>query len=534
MSITCWGGRSCQKTVVFYAIGVSIMMFMKFLLLLFCVLVFSGCGAAFDYAVISGGVEHEQERMFLESLFADNEEIAALKLKLIDDGGSGVKPNVFIDIFSYWEKDAPFGDTLVSRKAFVPRGNPLNGRTNTGFAVCINGYETIVRPEEIAPPFTALRVDGFALGDAGYPLVRAAGIRIRLAEDRKPSGKLIEKMESLSAVLESVDKPLALPVPEPLWIASGGDLMLGRGASEILLEEGAAGIFGKTANMLAEADLSLVNLEGVLSDGGEKIAKSFNFRFVPETAPALRDAGIDAVLHANNHVYDYGGTAFLDSLSRLGKAGIGVPGAGNNDEAAAAPFVCRLGDENVRVFGIASFPRERNGWDGLSAAAAPNRPGMNHAGSGGAEKLKANMSADADTSFDIILFHGGAEWSTMPDASTRELYTGLVKAGADLVIGTHPHIVQGFEWVEGKPVFWSLGNYVFSGMEDTGGGDEGLFLRLGFLNGRLLYLEPFALTLNRARTEIAAPEKLSTFYARSKELRDRENISSQLLDPPPV
>jgi poly-gamma-glutamate synthesis protein (capsule biosynthesis protein) len=326
----------------------------------------------------------------------------------------------------------------------------------------------------------------------------------------------------LRAVLEAVPKPLIRPLPEPLWIVAGGDLMLGRGASDILLREGPPGIFGATAEMIASADLALVNLEGVLSRRGEKVKKSFNFRFAPEAAPALREAGIDAVLHANNHVYDYGEDAFLDSLSWLEQAGIGVAGAGLDDDAAAAPFVWTRAPAVVRVFGIASFPREGNGWDGVSAAAGPGRPGRLHARRGGVEKLKTHLAAKgAGTAppLDVILFHGGHEWSTAPDRSTRELYTGLVAAGADLVIGSHPHVVQGFEWVRGKPVFWSLGNYVFGGMDNTPGGEEGLFIRLGYWENRLLYLEPFALRLSHTRTDISPPEKLETFYRLSRELQ---------------
>ncbi len=497
---------------------------MKFFILLFCVLLFSECGARvdyYDYVVINSGAECEQERIFLESLFTDNEHIAALELKLLDYEDSKGSAKIYLDISSSWEKNPERGDILVSRIAFVPREDPLNGRVDTSFTACVNGDETLVPPEEIIPPFTALKIDGLALGDKGYPLVRTANIRIEFAEGARPSTRLLEKADALHYILRSADKPLVVPISRPIWIAAGGDTMLGRGASEILLEEGPAGIFGGTAEMLAETDLSFVNLEGAVSNTGKRTVKSFNFRFVPETASALRNAGIDAVLFANNHVYDYGEAAFLDSLSHLDKAGIAVLGAGNNDEEASKPFIYRRGNESVRVFGIASFPRERNGWDGVSAAAAPERPGMLHSGNGGDEKLKAQLNADNDASLDIVLFHGGTEWSTAPDAAARGLYTDLVKAGADLVIGSHPHIVQGFEWVEGKPVFWSLGNYVFGGMEDTGGGDEGLFIRLGFLNNRLLYFEPFALTLNHTRTEIAASEKLSTFYERSKALQDR-------------
>jgi poly-gamma-glutamate synthesis protein (capsule biosynthesis protein) len=129
------------------------------------------------------------------------------------------------------------------------------------------------------------------------------------------------------------------------------------------------------------------------------------------------------------------------------------------------------------------------------------------------DKLKEGFSASA---LDMVFFHGGNEWTTAPDARTRALYTDLLKAGADIIIGSHPHIVQGFEWIEGKPVFWSLGNFVFAGMENTGGGDEGLFIRLGFWGTKLIYIEPYPLALSGPRTKIAPMEGLKDFYARSR------------------
>jgi poly-gamma-glutamate synthesis protein (capsule biosynthesis protein) len=143
---------------------------------------------------------------------------------------------------------------------------------------------------------------------------------------------------------------------------------------------------------------------------------------------------------------------------------------------------------------------------------------MLHSGRGGIEKLKSRFSP-GDDEINIVVFHGGTEWSTSPDTATRTMYTDLIRAGADLVIGSHPHVVQGFEWVLGKPVFWSLGNYVFGGMENTDGGEEGLFIRLAYLRDRLIYLEPYALTLTYTWTEIAPPARLKTFYDRTKQLR---------------
>jgi len=485
---------------------------------------FGACASSFDYVQITGYSEHEQERVFIETLYRENAgfETHKLRLRTAEDESDDTPPaSLYIDIVSSWEYQGNYGDIIISRTFHAPRANPLTARTNTSLTACLDGKEDIVPVTELMPPFTALRVDNRALGDQDYPLVRITGIRIRMSEtaENENSGKhLDKKIRFITKALEDAPKTLLSPPPQPLWITAGGDLMLDRGASEILFEQGPAGIFGESAAMLESSDLALVNLEGVISTQGEKTPKSFNFRFVPEVAPALKNAGIDAVLHANNHVFDYGEIAFLDSLSWLAKAGIGIAGAGRDDEEASDPAVFQRGDVECRVFGLASFPRERNGWDGASAAAGPEQPGMLHAEKGGKEKIIGKLSSDKGAVLDIVLFHGGVEWSIRPDAETRKLYTDLISAGADLVIGSHPHVVQGFEWVQGKPVFWSLGNYVFGGMGNTTGGEEGLFIRLGFLDGRLLYMEPFALTLIHTRTIVAPPEKLETFYRRSREL----------------
>jgi poly-gamma-glutamate synthesis protein (capsule biosynthesis protein) len=294
--------------------------------------------------------------------------------------------------------------------------------------------------------------------------------------------------------------------------------MLGRGAERILFGEGAGGLFGAAEDLLRNADLTLVNLEGAVTSRGTRTEKAFNFRFSPAVAALLREAGIDAVLLANNHAFDWGTEGFLDTLDHLEKAGIGVLGAGRDEDAAGQPFIFRKGSARARVFGLASYPVERSGWDGRSVAAGKNRPGMLHTGRGGAAAIKVGLAGGTSGDLLVVLFHGGDEWSSRPNRATRELCRDLVLAGADLIIGSHPHIVQGFEWVEDKPVFWSLGNFVFAGMENSGGGDKGLCVRLGFWGKRLMYLEPFPLDLTGPRTDIAPLEELEGFYALSREL----------------
>jgi poly-gamma-glutamate synthesis protein (capsule biosynthesis protein) len=494
------------------------------------------------YEDISAGTAGERsgaETAFLLSLLGEEAlRDAGLNMAAVDtvpdEAEDGTRAaGVSIELASYWGE--PSEGVLISRVWYVPASDPLERRVETSLDACISGSEDLIPLRDLAPPLVALKVDGLSAGEENYPLVRTVSYRVRQeipgADDRDSRGKRIgagalkrireriaAKAADLETFLAEAPKPLIEERPRIFWVCSGGDLMLDRGAAEILLEDGPEGIFGETAAFILEADLALVNLEGAVSGRGVKTPKSFNFRFDPHIVPALKDAGIDAVLLANNHSFDYGETAFLDTLLNLKDGEIGILGAGLNDDEASTPFLFENEAGRARCFGIASFPREWNGWDGLSVAAQSGKAGILHAGKGGGEKIKARFSADDET-LDIVLFHGGVEWSTSPSGFTREVYTDLAEAGADLIIGSHPHIVQGFEWVAGKPVFWSLGNYVFGGMENTDGGEEGLFIRAGFYGKSLVYLEPYALSLTHAKTSTAPAENLETFYIRSAELR---------------
>lgn len=434
-----------------------------------------------------------------------------------------ISPDIYIDFYTSWEYEGRYGDIPIGKIFFVPQADPLARRKDTSLAACIRGEETLIPIQYLKSPFVALTVDGCSLGDPAYPLVKVLGVCIRSADVSQKyadkAARLAGKIQMLQACLLAQLTPLIEQPPEICWIAAAGDMMLDRGASEILVKEGPQGILGGTAAFCADADITLMNLEGPVSSRGTKARKSYTFRFDPQVAPLLRDAGIDGVLLANNHAFDYGLEAFLDSLNHLTANRIPCLGAGLDIEDASRPLRFSKGTTSVRAFGVASFPREKNGWDGLAVAAGADTPGILHAGKGGGEQLKRRFAQDG--ALDILLFHGGEEWSTSPTAETRELYTNLIRSGADMIIGSHPHVVQGFEWVLGKPVFWSLGNYVFGGMDHTAGGEEGLFIRLGFRGNTLVYFEPYALRLSHTRTDLAPEENLDAFYRRSLALRDR-------------
>ena len=491
-------------------------------LLGFCALLLFSCRTItpLDGVMIHSGKEFAAEHKFLVHLFSQPNFQNTLGLRLISEKTkASASPALIVEFAASWTR--PEG-IPVSKTWFVPRGDPLDGRTGTSLAACLAGTETLVTIGEIAPPYTGLLVDGLCVTDEKYPLVRYVSIRIREAQSEgEKNPRLLEKISALEKTLAETHKPLMRDAPSVVWICAAGDLMLGRGAGDILIKEGVGGIFGKTADYFMRSDLNMLNLEGAISSSGARVMKSYNFRFDPLTVPPLKAGGINAALLANNHAFDFGEAAFLDTLKHLEEHGIAVLGAGRNINAAAAPFVYKKDHFEVRVFGIASYPTESSGWNGVLVTASAEKAGMLF-GQVGADRLKKNL-VRKDGVLNVVFFHGGNEWTWEPDANTRNFYTELAQSGADLIIGSHPHTVQGFEWLEGTPVFWSLGNYVFAGMDETDGGEEGLLIRLGYSGKTLVYFEPVPVQLKGPRSDLGPAEQLKRFFSLSREIKMRYN-----------
>ncbi|MDR2553183.1 MAG: CapA family protein [Treponema sp.] len=526
------------------------------------------CGAGVDLVLDYEGIP-EPDRTFLALALTD-QKLRSLGIRRVPEITAGTPSILRAEYLSFWTSwedsgdpdssqpgrplDFPSGsvETFIplSRTCMVPRAEI--GEEKTGLTLDEAYGAGLVPLAELAPPYLALKVDGMDVEDPAYPLVLLGGLKLAYVsengQDEKELARIGKKYEALERLAAEFPRgSLASPWdarPRLYRIAAGGDAVLSRGVPALLFtgydgtagDDGVAGyrkgeiyyprpgsaeeVLGGTASLVQGADLSLLNLEGVITSRGEKTGKTYTFRFDPRSASFLRAAGFDAVLLANNHAFDFGLTGFLDSLEYLEAAGVAILGAGRNQAAAAAPFLAGYPGLAVQVFGLASFKAERNGWDGLSAAADENRAGLLHAGRGGAELIQGRLRKDRGI-LDIVFFHGGEEYTDRPDGPTRALYTELIMAGADLVIGTHPHVEQGFEWVLGKPVLWSLGDYIFDEMDDTPGGNMGILVVLSYAGDRLLYLEPHPLFMRGPRTEIAPKKQLERFYRLSQELAER-------------
>lgn len=251
---------------------------------------------------------------------------------------------------------------------------------------------------------------------------------------------------------------IADTAPLHIRIAFTGDVLLyGRVAKT--LDEGGhdAVIEPELAEFLAEADLTFVNLEMSVSERGQPMEdKQFTFRGKPGHLSLLADAmGVDAVSLANNHSLDYGMDAFLDTMSYLTEAGIGFSGAGLNLAEAREPRVAEVQGRSVALLGASRVIPVTN-WN-----AADDRPGMLTTYDP-ANLNEAIAKAKREHDYVAVFVHWGKEGATEPEDYQIKLARGYIDAGADAVIGSHPHVLQGFEIYKGKPIAYSLGNFIFT------------------------------------------------------------------------
>jgi hypothetical protein len=344
-----------------------------------------------------------------------------------------------------------------------------------------SGAIRVLPLEQVILPEVAVPVEGLFPGDPGYPLESILSIGIR-GDD----GRLRRWLESL---------PSAARPGRIRWIDAVGDLMPARGVDADL--RGPAGlqrVFGDTLPVLQGADLLLGNLEAAATSEGAPWKKTYTFRFDPRALASLASAGFGYFSLTNNHTFDFGKAGFIGTLEALDQARIATSGAGADLEEAKRPAELMVGDTRIRVLSFGDYPVDRTGFDGRVTARASGRsPGVLWLDD---EGLAAAAAAFDTGAFNIAMVHGGVEWSVVPTAEQRRAYTALVRAGADLVIGSHPHVLQALEAADGKLIAYSLGNFLFPGMEGTPGGQSSVILKVGILGRRIVALQPVPVKLD--------------------------------------
>ena len=205
---------------------------------------------------------------------------------------------------------------------------------------------------------------------------------------------------------------------------------------------------------LASADLAVVNSEMVISDRGTAVDKTYVFRAPPSAARRMASAGIDVANLANNHARDYGPVALMDTVELLETAGVVALGAGANDAEAFRHRVLDAGEAATVAFvGVSMIVP----WD---FTAGPDHPGI--ASRWNSPRVLATVQ-HATTEADVVIavVHWGIERDPCPSVDQRSFARELLDAGADAVIGHHPHVLQPVEFADGRLIAYSLGNFVW-------------------------------------------------------------------------
>ena len=233
-----------------------------------------------------------------------------------------------------------------------------------------------------------------------------------------------------------------------------GDIMVAERPGELI----ARGVdpFQPFAPLLASHDLRIGNLECVVATGGTALAKPYTFRADPGVLPVLK-RHFDAMSLANNHSGDFGKAAFAEQLDLMRGAGLAGFGGGRNATEAHAPLVVERNGLRIALLGYLEFkPR--------SFEADATRPGV--AWSGEDEQVIEDIVAARTVHHaDIVIpfMHWGWEEEAQPSPRLRAFARRMIDAGADMVVGGHPHVTQGAEVYRGKPIVYSLGNFLFNG-----------------------------------------------------------------------
>lgn len=239
-------------------------------------------------------------------------------------------------------------------------------------------------------------------------------------------------------------------------LSFGGDVIFAGKVGELLEKKGYDYPYVHIHELFKKDDLSIINLETPVTEGGTGAAnKQFVFKSPPKALNAMKDAGIDAVNLANNHTLDQGEQGLRDTLSSLEQRGISYVGAGLNEKSAYSPQYFERKGITIGLLGFTRVMPEAN-W-----RAGKNKPGLASVYDS-AEGLKAIAETKKKADIVVVMVHWGKERASQADDVQQSLGRSFIDAGADLVIGGHPHVLQGIEPYKGKWIAYSTGNLIFT------------------------------------------------------------------------
>lgn len=266
-----------------------------------------------------------------------------------------------------------------------------------------------------------------------------------------------ESVRSSSSAAVSTSSSGGSGVTADLTISAAGDCTLGTDENfdpsysfdTVCRQQGDPSyFFANVRDVFSSDDLSIVNLEGTLTEATQRADKTYAFKGSPEYAKILKDGSIEAVNLANNHSHDYGDQSYEDTISSVENAGITSFGYDRSRVITV---------NGVKVGLVGTYELK----DGIGCK----------------DEMLDQIQSVKKQGADLVIasFHWGTERENYPDDVQKELAHAAVDAGADLVLGHHPHVLQGIETYNGKQIVYSLGNFCFGGNNDPSDKDTMIY-----------------------------------------------------------
>ncbi|GII22141.1 hypothetical protein Pme01_17380 [Planosporangium mesophilum] len=241
--------------------------------------------------------------------------------------------------------------------------------------------------------------------------------------------------------------------PADITLAFAGDVHFEGRTADLLSRP--ADAFGPIASVLQSADVAMVNLETAVTERGTPEPKQFHFRAPASAFDAVKAAGVDVVTIANNHSLDYGQVGLTDTLDNARKAAVPAIGAGRNAAEAYAPWVTTVRGTRVGFVAVSQVHELESTW-----AARDNRAGVAMAADG-ARAAAAVRAARSMADVVVVYAHWGQEGNDCPSAEMKTFASRMAAAGADVVLGTHAHLLLGDGWIDKTYVAYGLGNFLW-------------------------------------------------------------------------
>ena len=308
------------------------------------------------------------------------------------------------------------------------------------------------------------------------------------------AGELYIMIQVVRFLLISIFLAYNLPVKCQVKFSAVGDVLLDRGVRKLIETNNINYPFEKIAQQIKSNDLNFFNLETpiVNKNEGYRINKRFSFRSDPELISGLKFAGFNIASVANNHTIDYGKSGFLRTMTYLKNDSILPVGGGSNQNEAFTPIIINKNGEKFAFFGFLEFLLE-----GVVFMDSQPYPAF-----GDNDRLCSEIrKIRKDVDYIIISFHWGQEGAVIPTSKQIEIAHEVVDAGADLIIGHHPHVLQSIETYKGKLILYSLGNFIFDNTDKLQ--NETAIFQCVFEKGKLINPHLIPIEIKNTQPQLA-------------------------------